>query len=108
MKLPGKMEYSNYLLFLFSPLAHNKIFQNVGAVSEPPPPPWEDRGGAFQGFGRAGVWSPVTRPSSPLLLLPARVTSQPGPQRRHLGDEDSEEATLRFPPALTFFTQAGP
>lgn len=46
----GKMEYSNYLLFLFSALAHNMIFQNVGSASEHPPP-WEDHGGAFQGFG---------------------------------------------------------
>lgn len=102
----GKMEYSNYLLFLCSASAHNMIFQNVGSASKPPPP-WEDPGGAFQGFGHAGAWVPVTKTLVPFCSL-ARSRHSLG-----LGATIREmrcvtEPPLRFPSALTFFTHAGP
>lgn len=67
------MEYSNYLLFLVSPLGHDCF--TVGLVAERPPLSREDHGVAFRGLGHPGV----TRTLVPLLLLlPAQATSRLG------------------------------
>lgn len=81
-----KMDYSNYLLLLLSPLAHNMIFQKRWFDISIPSRTWEDHGTWHPGIRRQ-----LTKTLGPLLpLLPAQVPSHSRPWCHHLWDEECD------------------